>query len=152
MSINGIKDIYNFLQISNLIATSGQPTIEQFTAIKQAGYQLIINLALPTSPNALPDEEEIVEDQGMKYINIPVVWENPTIENVTEFFSIMEANANQKIFVHCIANKRVSAFMYLYHRLCKGSSDAEAKIALHQVWLPNQIWHDFIKQVMENYK
>lgn len=152
MSINGIEDIYNFLQISNLIATSGQPTIEQFTAIKQAGYQLIINLAMPTSPNALPDEQEIVEAQGMKYINIPVVWENPTIENVTEFFSIMEANANQKIFVHCIANKRVSAFMYLYHQLCKDSSDAEAKIALHQVWLPNQIWHDFIKQVLENYK
>lgn len=150
MCINGIKDIYNFLEISNLIATSGQPRIEQFTAIKAAGYQLIINLALATSPNALPDEQAIVESQRMKYIHIPVEWENPTIENVKEFFSIMEANANQKIFIHCIANKRVSAFMYLYRRLCQGVSDAEAKLALHQVWIPNPIWHDFIKKVVEN--
>ncbi|MBD2292934.1 protein tyrosine phosphatase family protein [Anabaena sphaerica FACHB-251] len=152
MSRNGLEDIYNFLQISNLIATSGQPTAEQFTAIKETGYQLIINLALPTSPNSLPDEQEILESQGMKYINIPVVWENPTVDNVTEFFSIMEANANQKIFIHCIANKRVSVFMYLYRRLCIGISHAEAKLSLSQVWIPNQIWNEFIEEVIENYQ
>lgn len=152
MSINSIEDIYNFLQISNLIATAGQPKIEQFTAIKAAGYQLIINLAPPTSLNALPNEQEIVEAQGIKYINIPVVWEHPTIENVTEFFRIMEANTHQKIFIHCIANKRVSAFMYIYRRLCKGISDTEAKIALFHIWIPNQIWHEFIEQVIESYQ
>ena len=45
-----LKSIYNFLQISNLIATSGQPKEEQFSAIKNSGYQVLINLGLLTLP------------------------------------------------------------------------------------------------------
>jgi protein tyrosine phosphatase (PTP) superfamily phosphohydrolase (DUF442 family) len=81
---NQIAEIYNFLQISDGIATSGQPTAEQFASIKQAGYELVINLALPTSSNALPNEKEIVESQGMQYVHIPVIWENPTLEDVNK--------------------------------------------------------------------
>ena len=41
-----LEDIFNYLQISDLIATSGQPTESQIAAIKEAGYQVLINLAL----------------------------------------------------------------------------------------------------------
>lgn len=68
-----LTEICNFLQLSNSIATAGQPTIEQFAAIKQAGYSVVINLALPTSTNAIPNEQQIVESQGMEYMAIPVV-------------------------------------------------------------------------------
>ncbi|WP_038296902.1 MULTISPECIES: phosphatase, partial [Nostocales] len=64
-----MEDIYNFLKISDTIATSRQPTYEQFSAIKKAGYEVIVNLALPESPNALPDEKQIVESQGMQYVH-----------------------------------------------------------------------------------
>ena len=73
MNNNRIEDIYNFLKLSNSIATSGQPNEEQFVAIKEAGYQVVVNLALPESTNALPDEQKVVEAQGMQYIHIPVV-------------------------------------------------------------------------------
>ncbi|AFZ23781.1 hypothetical protein Cylst_1497 [Cylindrospermum stagnale PCC 7417] len=149
MSTNGIEDISNFLKISDVIATSGQPTAKQFAVIKQSGYQLIINLALPTSNNALSNEQEIVESQGMEYVNIPVLWENPTIEDLTEFFSLMATNADKKIFVHCAANMRVSAFMYLYRRLHQGINETEARQTLHQVWIPNEIWHKFIEEAIE---
>ena len=56
-----MEDIYNFLQLSDSIATSGQPTTEQFSAIKDSGYKIVINLALQTSSNALPDEKQIVK-------------------------------------------------------------------------------------------
>jgi len=64
MSSNPIEDIYNFLKLSDTIATAGQPTEEQFSAIK-AGYQVVVNLALPDSPNALPDEKKVVELKGL---------------------------------------------------------------------------------------
>lgn len=152
MSKNKIEDIYNFLKISDTIATSGQPTQEQFQAIKVAGYQVIVNLALPESPNALKDEKQIVESQGMQYVNIPVVWENPTLENVTEFFSVMEGNNDKQVFVHCAANMRVSAFMYLYRCLHQGISDEDAKNDLQKIWIPNEIWQNFIEQVISMQK
>ena len=148
MSKNKIEDIYNFLKLSDAIATSGQPTQEQFQAIKGAGYQVIVNLALPESPNALKDEKQIVESQGMQYIHIPVVWEKPTLENVTEFFSVMEAIADKQVFVHCAANMRVSAFMYLYRCLHQDISDEDAKKDLQKIWIPNEIWQNFIEQVI----
>jgi len=149
---NKIEDIYNYQKISDSIATSGQPTKEQFSAIKQSGYQLVVNLALPESTNALPDEKQIIESQSMQYVHIPVVWEKPTIENVNEFFSVMEANSDKKVFVHCAANMRVSAFIYLYQRLHESISEEEAKKDLHKIWIPNENWHKFMNQVIENYR
>ncbi|MBW4558345.1 MAG: protein tyrosine phosphatase family protein [Trichormus sp. ATA11-4-KO1] len=151
MSSKCLEEIYNFLNISDVIATSGQPTAKQLVRISESGFQVIINLALPTSDNALPNEQEIVESQSMEYIHIPVVWEQPTIEDVTEFFRVMEANANKKIFVHCAANMRVSAFMYLYRRLYQGINDEDAKKDLHRIWMPNKIWNKFIQEVLETY-
>ncbi|WP_238360689.1 fused DSP-PTPase phosphatase/NAD kinase-like protein [Iningainema tapete] len=113
---------------------------------------VVVNLALPTSSNALPDEKQIVESQGMQYIHIPVQWENPTIENVTEFFHVIEANTDKKVFVHCAANMRVSAFVYLYRRLHKHISEEEAKKDLNKIWVPNETWQKFIENVIEHHE
>ena len=152
MSTNQLADIYNFLTLSDSIATSGQPTEEQFSAIQASGYELVVNLALPESPNALPDEKKVVEDRGMKYIHIPVVWDNPTIEDVAHFFSVMKANADKKKFVHCAANMRVSVFMYLYRRFHEQVSAEDAKNDLYKIWVPNENWQKFIEQVIEHYR
>lgn len=147
-----MKDIYNYLKISDSIATAGQPTKEQFEAVKGSGYQTVVNLALATSTNALADEKQVVEAQGMEYVHIPVIWENPTLEDVEQFFSVMEANTDKKVFVHCAANMRVSAFMYLYRCICKRISEEEAKKDLDQIWMPNEDWQKFIEQVIERYR
>ena len=147
-----MEDIYNFLQISDFVATSGQPTKEQFSEIKNSEYQVVVNLALPTSSNALPGEKEIVEDLGMEYIHIPVVWEKPTIEDLEQFFSVMSENKDKKTFVHCAANMRVSAFMYLYRRLCDRVNKEEAKQDLDRIWQPNETWQQFIERVIEKYQ
>lgn len=36
----GIEAIYNFLKLSDYIATAGQPIENQFAAIKAAGYSV----------------------------------------------------------------------------------------------------------------
>lgn len=152
MSHNCLENIYNYLKISDQIATAGQPSIEQFPHIKQAGYQVIINLALKDSSNALPNEQEIVEIQGMEYVHIPVIWENPTEDNLHEFIQAMKAKVGKKVFVHCAANKRVSAFIYLYRCYQEGIDEETAKKDLHKIWIPNKIWQQFINEVGKNYK
>ena len=94
MSKPSVTDIYNFLALSDALGTAGQPLAAQFSAIKNAGYQVVINLALATSPQALLDEKEIVERQGMEYIHIPVVWESPRVEDALHFFDAMKAHAD----------------------------------------------------------
>ncbi len=139
-----LEDIYNFVQLSARIATAGQPTISQYSAIANAGYQTVINLALKESPNALPDEDAIATNLGLEYIHIPVLWEAPTLDNFQEFANVMNAHEDKKIFVHCAANMRVSAFMYLYRQIFDRVDEETARADLAKIWQPNEIWQNFI--------
>ncbi|MEM8721624.1 MAG: protein tyrosine phosphatase family protein [Cyanobacteria bacterium P01_G01_bin.39] len=84
-----IETIRDFHLISDLVATSGQPTPEQFSIIFEAGYQIVINLATSSSSNALANEGEIVTDLGMVCVHIPVLWDKPQIKDVQRFFRVM---------------------------------------------------------------
>ncbi len=150
--MNSLASIYNFLPLSDQIATAGQPTEAQFATVAEQGFQVVINLALPTSDNALPNEQATVESQGMDYVNIPVVWEQPTLADLQQFFQVMDANQTSKVLVHCAANKRVSAFMYLYRCLKGGADEATAQRDLNRIWQPNTIWQRFMQQSMAHYQ
>jgi uncharacterized protein (TIGR01244 family) len=139
-----LEDIYNYLKLSESIATSGQPSEAQIAEIAQAGYQLVINLALADADYSLPDEKATVESHGMEYIHLPVIWEHPTIENLESFCDVMDANQGKKIFVHCAANMRVSAFIALYRIRRLGWTPEEAFREMNRIWTPEGWWSDFI--------
>lgn len=147
-----IEEIFNFLKLSDRIATAGQPTEAQFRAIAQTGYQVVVNLAVPESTNAIPHESEIVESLGMQYVHIPVIWTEPTLDDLDRFFTILNTNAEKPVFVHCAMNMRVSAFMYLYHRIYEQMSHEAASQELYQIWTPNDDWQKFIQQAIEHYQ
>jgi ADP-ribose pyrophosphatase YjhB (NUDIX family)/protein tyrosine phosphatase (PTP) superfamily phosphohydrolase (DUF442 family) len=143
-----LQVITAFLPLGEKIGTAGQPSPEQFTLIKQEGYQSVINLALDTSPGAIPGEGELVAGLGMDYVHIPVEFGAPEPDDLKKFFAAMDMLGDKKIFVHCIANKRVSAFLFLYRVLKLGHPVAEAEMALHRLWIPDPVWQDFIDRAL----
>jgi protein tyrosine phosphatase (PTP) superfamily phosphohydrolase (DUF442 family) len=145
-----IDDMCNFLSLGR-IGTAGQPTGAQFAAIKAAGYRVVVNLALPTSTNALPDEAKRVTALGMTYVHIPVIWESPTLQDLDEFFAVMERYRQEKVFVHCALNMRVSAFIFLYRVIRLGVPPDEARGALLQIWQPDDVWRRFVDQALSHY-
>lgn len=96
------------------VITAGLPTEPQFAQLAQAGIKTVINLIPNDNPHALQNEQQIVTQLGMNYHNISVDWQNPTQENLQQFFSLMEQNGDAPVLVHCAANYRASAFYYLY--------------------------------------
>ncbi len=139
-----IEKIMNVMQVTDRIASSGQPEANQFSSIAAANYRVVINLAMPDSDNAIPNEGNIVADYKMTYIHIPVPFESPNTEHLSLFIKIMSLFYNEKIWVHCAVNYRVSAFLYQYFRLSQGYSDAQAKKAMHPSWHPNKTWQQFM--------
>ena len=135
--------IHNFLALSNTLATSGQPSVEQFQAVAEAGYEVVINLGLHDAEYALENEEAVIVALGMRYVHIPVEWENPTRERLLEFLQAMEDNRERLIFLHCAANMRVSIFIALYRILREGWAAGEAMREVEKIWKPNQIWRRF---------
>ena len=149
MSTATLQSIRNFVALGERVGTAGQPTAEQFKAVRDAGYELVINLALPTSTNALPDEREVVTTLGMDYVHIPVSFEAPALEDVRRFFEAMDGSVGRKVFVHCAMNMRVSAFMYLYRTVRENGDPDEAADELHRLWVPNAVWQQFIDDAAE---
>ena len=94
-----IEEIINYLQVSERIASSGQPEDYQFKTIAEAGYRVVINLAMPNSENAIPEEGNIVTMLKMVYIHIPVPFEAPEIAHLKYFIKTMNAFSEDKIYM-----------------------------------------------------
>jgi protein tyrosine phosphatase (PTP) superfamily phosphohydrolase (DUF442 family) len=139
-----LDDIFNFHRFDDRLCTSGQPTEAQFYLIKDAGYEIVINLA-PTNliENSLRNEDELLNDLGFKYIHIPVNFADPTEDDFNRFVAAMGAAAEEKLWVHCAANMRVSAFMYRYRRDTLGVDESVARRAMAQIWAPFGVWKSF---------
>ena len=145
-------NIINFVQLTENIGSSGQPSREEFTQITTLGYKTVINLALVTSDNAIVNEGDIVTELGLPYIHIPIQWQQPLLEQFRLFVAVMQQQNQRKVWVHCAFNMRVSVFLYLYSRLHLKVDESVARQKLNQVWEPNDIWSQFIIDVINSYK
>src|SRR4051812_31080639 len=72
-------------------------------------------------------EGSIVTRLGMTYVHIPVDFKAPAAWDFNAFCGVMEEFEQQPVFVHCAANMRVSAFVFLYRILRMGVRRAEAE-------------------------
>ena len=143
-----MKDIYNYWFLNEKLSSSGMPTAEQMKEVADAGVQVVINLALKTSPGALPNEDSVVESLGMKYNHIPVEWNNPTRQNLEDFFAAMDEHKEDKVLVHCQANYRASSFIMLYRVVRLGWKKEDAIPVMEKMWNPEDfpIWQKFIDE------
>jgi protein tyrosine phosphatase (PTP) superfamily phosphohydrolase (DUF442 family) len=145
MSSVSVHDVYNFRQAAPDLATSGQPTEEQLGAIAAAGYNVVVNLALHDDPRySLRDEAASVRAFGLDYVHIPVQFGAPKEEDLLAFFDAMDRNSGRRVWIHCAANMRVTAFVGLYRVLRLGWTEGDAFSLMRTVWKTDHIWSAFI--------
>jgi enamine deaminase RidA (YjgF/YER057c/UK114 family)/protein tyrosine phosphatase (PTP) superfamily phosphohydrolase (DUF442 family) len=144
MSSTDLSSIKDFLQLSDDLATAGQPTEAELGAIAARGWEVVINLALATSPGALPNQEAMVVRHGMEYVHIPIDFRAPEIPAALRFFATMRAHRGRRVFVHCAANKRVAALVYAYRILEGEPGPATAARDLARRWEPDETWRRYI--------
>lgn len=78
-------DAENTHQVFDWLRTSGWLSARDIEQLPALGIEVVINLALPTSSNALPGEAEFIAQQGMTYIQIPVLWERSELAQLERF-------------------------------------------------------------------
>ncbi len=144
----GLDAILNYRQYTPLFSSAGQPSREQFPLLKEEGYDRVIYIAFSNGRTAIPDEDQIVKDLGMDYLHIPVDFNNPTVRDFNAFADAMQREPESKTILHCQVNARATAFSLLYRVVYQGVSLAEAKEDMNTVWQPNEVWRDFIFDVL----
>ena len=143
-----LKDIKNFLPLSDKLLSSGMPTDGQVDELAKDGVNLVINLAPFDPQQDLHDEGDRVHAAGMDYLNIPVEWHAPTRANLDAFMQAMESNRDRKVLVHCRANYRATGFIALYRVLKLGWKPEEAFQDLRRIWNPEDypVWSKFLAE------
>jgi predicted protein tyrosine phosphatase len=74
----------------------------------------------------------------------------PTEQDLRAFFDAMDANRDRHMLVHCAANLRVSAFLGLYGVIREERDRDDAFALMRGLWEPNDVWADFIEQMLSN--
>lgn len=131
----------NYRAVSETLVSSGQISPAHIASLSDEQIDLVINLTVDDNDlNAREGFE--VTSQGIDYIHIPVDWDNPTEHDLQLFMSILDAASNQKVLVHCFANYRASAFIYLYRTLKQGVDPEIARTDLDAIW-PQSAWAQY---------
>ena len=134
----------NYVAVSERIHTAGQPNAETLAGLGQRGFELVVNLAPPTAPDAVADEGKLLAAAGAEYVNIPVNWQQPTSADFERFSEVMNGARDKKVLVHCQLNMRASAFTFLYRVVHEDVAPEAAFAGLSQVWVPRDQWADFV--------
>ncbi len=145
-----MSKILNYIKINELISTSGQPKVEQFETIANEGFEVVINLALNSTSNALENEDKIVTDLNMSYFHIPVNFENPKLSDLKLFINVLQSLGSNKVLIHCAKNYRVTAFMYVYHKYVLKTPFDEIDLSMFNIWSPPTTWQEIMKVSFED--
>jgi len=138
------SDIYHWRRVNERLTTSGQPSESQLAQIQKLGATHIINLGMHDHERALPDEAVSVAALGMTYTHIPVAFDQPTEDDFERFCVVLAEASDASIHIHCIANLRVTAFLYRYWRDVVGLDEVVARKVMDSVWQPGGVWAEFI--------
>jgi protein tyrosine phosphatase (PTP) superfamily phosphohydrolase (DUF442 family) len=142
-----LSNILAFHFVHENLATSGQPSFDELNIIANAGFQIVINLALTDASNVLFGEDRRVLELGMDYINLPLLFDRPSYSQALCLLDLLKSLQHQKVWLHCALNMRVSSLIYIHrvHHLMMDESDAKA--LLNQIWTPNAEWSEIIQRL-----
>ncbi len=145
-------DAPNVVPITAQLTSSGQPTAKALEGLAAQGYEAVIYLAPPHVSDAVRDENLIVGRQNMVFVNIPIVFNKPTVSDYENFAAILQGLGNKKILVHCQVNMRASTMVFLYRVVVGKEDPAKAYEAVSKVWTPGGPWKQLMLDVLQKHK
>lgn len=140
----------NVLPVAPDLVCSGQPKPESLRRLGALGFDAVIYLAPFSVGDAQPQEPEWLQAQGIEFVHVPMVWEQPTLVQVDEVLRTLAAwrGIKRKVLVHCQVNFRGSSLVFL-HRVLERREPAEVAWAdLSRVWSPNRTWMALIRSAL----
>ena len=142
--------IKNFGQMDERFYRGAEPKkLEDFEALKGLGINTVIDLQAKPEPA----ERGMVEAQGMRYVNIPMVDKAyPKPEWVAAFMKTVDDPATGKFFVHCAGGRHRTGSMGAVYRFEKyGWSYDQVYAEMKQYDFYTSWGHGDFKTFVEDY-
>ena len=142
--------IDNFGRVNPNYYRGAQPEGQDYNDLAALGVKTIINL---TSDDAQPNERQMTEQSGMRYVQIPMTTHRePTNAQIAQFLSIANDPASQPVYVHCVGGKHRTGVMTAIFRMTNdGWSADQAFSEMKQYKFGADFLHSEFKRVVYAY-
>lgn len=143
-----LSQIEYFQFVHQNLFISAQPTAEELLNIKEYGVSTILNIALSDSPNHLDAEDKICTDLGLNYVQLPLSFDMPSVDQAILILDLIDHLAKQQmLWLHGSNSFKVSSLIYLYRQYYLDMDMPTALELLHKIWEPNPTWTGLIHAV-----
>ena len=145
-------DIPKVLCLDASVATGGQPTEKAFEKLAANGFKSVLSLRTSSEGIDLSRQRELVEKAGMRYVNIPVVSQEPKPEQVAEFIKVVSDKSNHPMLIHCGSANRVGAFWMIYRVVTQNWSEDKALEEATRIGLTSPGLRKFAQDYIASHK
>jgi uncharacterized protein (TIGR01244 family) len=107
--------IDNFGRVTEKYYRGAQPEGQDYADLAALGVKTVIDL---TSDDTDPNERQMTEQAGMKYVRIPMTThEPPTAAQLAEFLSLVNEPSSEPVYVHCVGGRHRTGVMTAAYRM-----------------------------------
>jgi len=114
IALPAVVGIDNFGQVNSHYFRGAQPKGRDFDDLAKLGVKLVIDLAEEGDSN----ERANTERAGMKFVRIPMsTTSRPSQPDIDQFLSLVNDQANQPVYVHCMGGRHRTGAMTAVYRM-----------------------------------
>jgi len=142
--------IYNFAKVNDDYYRGGQPLGEDYAQLAALGVTTVINLT--NEEDGREEEKRLVEQYGMKYLNIPMTTRKPPTEaEIAAFLTAVDEEGD--VYVHCVGGRHRTGVMTAIYRMTKdGLNGEQAFNEMKQYKYGPDFLHPEFKKFVQTFK
>jgi protein tyrosine phosphatase (PTP) superfamily phosphohydrolase (DUF442 family) len=114
------------LCIDDKPVAGGQPSGQAYARAAASGYRSVLTLRSDKDGVDPLRERLLVEQQKMRYFNLPATTKLPRVEQVDEFLGLVRDSANHPMLINCAFAERVAPLMMIFRITDQGWSKERA--------------------------
>src|SRR5262249_28263698 len=146
--VDGISD---FGKVNDFLYRGSQPKRQGMEALRELGIDTIVDLRGERRGTML-NERSRARSLGMRFVNIPGNgWTPPTDKQIAEFFSLLRAVPQRKVYVHCwFGSDRSGVFIAAYRIAFDGWTPEQALDEMYAFHFKG-FWHPAMKAYIRDF-
>jgi protein tyrosine phosphatase (PTP) superfamily phosphohydrolase (DUF442 family) len=114
------------LCIDDKPSTGGQPSVQAYAKAAANGYRSVLTLRSVKDGVDLTTERLLVEQNRLRYFNIPAGAKLPRREQVDEFLKLVRDPTNHPMLINCAFAERIAPLMMMFRIIEQDWSEEKA--------------------------
>ena len=144
----GLKTTVNvpvILCIDDKPTVGGQPSGEAYANAAANGFRSVMTLRSPKDGVDALRERLLVENNRMRYFNIPSANPLPSVKQIDEFLKTARDPANHPMLINCAFAERVAPYMLIFRMQDEGWTEEKALEEIVRLGLPRDDMRKFAR-------